>query len=124
MGKCGNKFIVKLQKFTGKVIYLFIYYFIKILPYVSLWGFSVQQFLNCNFYSVQKRLSSSLLFKNVKIKIYRPIILLLVLFGCETWSLTLREESRLKVYQNRVLRRIFGPKGDGVTWEWRKLHNE
>ena len=47
-----------------------------------------------------------------------------VLYGCGTWSLTLREEHRLRVFENRVLRRIFGPKGDGVTGEWRKLHNE
>ena len=47
-----------------------------------------------------------------------------VLCGCETWSLTLREEDRLRVFENRVLRRIFGPKRDEVTWEWRKLHNE
>jgi len=46
------------------------------------------------------------------------------LFGCETWSLTLREECRLRVFENRVLRRIFGPKRDEVTREWRKLHNE
>jgi hypothetical protein len=47
-----------------------------------------------------------------------------VLYGCETWSLTLREEHRLRVFENRVLRRIFGPKGDEVTGGWRKLHNE
>jgi hypothetical protein len=47
-----------------------------------------------------------------------------VLYGCETWSLTLREEHKLKVFENRVLRRIFGPKRDGVTGGWRKLHNE
>jgi hypothetical protein len=47
-----------------------------------------------------------------------------VLYGCETWSLTLREEHRLRVFENRVLRRIFGPKRDEVTGEWRKLHNE
>ena len=47
-----------------------------------------------------------------------------VLYGCETWSLTLREERRLRVFDNRVLRRIFEPKRDDVTWEWRKLHNE
>jgi hypothetical protein len=47
-----------------------------------------------------------------------------VLYGCETWSLTLREERELGVFENRVLRRIFGPKRDGVTGEWRKLHNE
>ena len=69
-------------------------------------------------------LSSSLLSKNIKIKIYRTIILPVVLYGCETWSLTLREERRLRVFENRVLRRIFGPKRDEVTREWRKLHNE
>ena len=47
-----------------------------------------------------------------------------VLYGCDTWSLTLREEYRLKVFENRVFRRVFGPKRDGVTGEWRKLHNE
>jgi hypothetical protein len=62
--------------------------------------------------------------KNLKIRIYKTIILLVVLYGCETWSLTLREEYRLGVFENRVLMRIFGPKGDEVTGEWRKLHNE
>jgi hypothetical protein len=47
-----------------------------------------------------------------------------VLYGCETWSLTVREEPKLRVFENRVLRRIFGPKRDGVTGRWRKLHNE
>jgi hypothetical protein len=60
--------------------------------------------------------------KNVKIKIYRTIILPDVLYGCETWSLTLMEECRLRVFENRVLRRIFGPKRDEVTGEWRRLH--
>ena len=69
-------------------------------------------------------LSSSLLSKNLKIKIYRTIILPVVLYGCETWSLTLKEERRLRVLENRVLRRIFGPKRDEVAGEWRKLHNE
>jgi hypothetical protein len=63
-----------------------------------------------------------LLSKILKIKIYRTLILPVVLYGCETWSLSLREESR--VFENRVLRRIFGPKRDKVTGEWRKLHNE
>jgi hypothetical protein len=62
--------------------------------------------------------------KNVKIKIYRSIILPLVLYGCETWSLTLREERRLSVFENRVLWRIFWLKRGEVTGEWRKLHNE
>ena len=54
----------------------------------------------------------------------KSIILPVVLYECETWSLVLREERRLKVFENRVLRRIFGPKRDGVTGEWRNLHNE
>jgi hypothetical protein len=58
-----------------------------------------------------------LLSKNVKTKIYRTIILPVVLYGCETWSLTLREEHRLRVLENRLLRRIFGPKSDEVTGE-------
>ena len=79
---------------------------------------------NACYYSVQNLLSSSLLSKNLKIKIYRTIILPIVLYGCETSSLTLREELRLRVSENRVLRRVFGPKRDEVTGEWRKLHNE
>jgi len=62
--------------------------------------------------------------KNLKIKIYRTITLPVVLYGCETWSLTLREERRLGVFENRVLRRVFGSMRDEVTGEWRKLHNE
>jgi len=73
---------------------------------------------------VQNLLSSNLLSKNLKIKIYRTIILPVVLYGCETWSLTLMEELRLRVFENRVLRRIFEHKRDEVTEEWRKLHNE
>jgi len=69
-------------------------------------------------------LSSSLLSKNLKITVCRTVILLVVLYGCETWSLTLREERRIRVSENRVLRRIFGSKRDEVTGEWRKLHNE
>jgi hypothetical protein len=60
----------------------------------------------------------------VKSKIYKTIILPMVLYGCETLSLTLREKHRLRVFENRVLRRIFGPKRDEVTGGWRKLHNE
>ena len=69
-------------------------------------------------------LSSRLLSKNLKIEIYRTIILPVVLYGSETWSLTFREERRLRVFENRVLKRVFGPKRDEVTGEWRKLHNE
>jgi hypothetical protein len=60
----------------------------------------------------------------LKIKIHRSIILPVVLYGCKTWSLILREECRLRVFENRVLRRIFGLKKDKVIGEWRKLHNE
>src|SRR5215510_4705943 len=76
------------------------------------------------YHSVQNLLSSRLLSKNLKINIYRTIILPVVLYGSETRSLTLREEHRLRVFENRVLRRVFGPKRDEVTGEWRKLHNE
>jgi hypothetical protein len=65
-----------------------------------------------------------LLSENVKIKIYRTIILRVVLYGCESWSLTLREECRPRVFENRVLRKKFGPKRDEVTGEWRRLHNK
>ena len=69
-------------------------------------------------------LSSRLLSKNLKIKIYRTIILPVVLYGCETWSLTSREERRLRVFENKVLRRIFGPRSDEGTGDWRRLHKE
>jgi hypothetical protein len=69
-------------------------------------------------------LSSSLLSKNVKTKTYRSVILPVVLYGCENWLLTLKEECRLRVFENRVLRRIFGPKRDEVLVEWRRLHNK
>jgi hypothetical protein len=74
---------------------------------------------NACYYSAQNLLSSSLLTKNLKDKIYSTIILPVVLYGCETWLLTLREERRLS-----VLRRLFGPKRDKVAGKWRKLHNE
>ena len=69
-------------------------------------------------------MSSRLLSKNLKIKIYRSIILPVVLYVCETWSLILREERKLRVFENMVLRRIFGPRRNEVTGEWRRLHNE
>ena len=73
---------------------------------------------------MQNLLSSRLLSKNLKIKIYRTIILSAVLYGCETWSLTLREERKLRVFEDTVLRSIFGPRKDEVTGKWRRLHNE
>jgi len=79
---------------------------------------------NACYHSVQNLLSSRLLSNNFKIKIYRTIILPVVLYGCETCSLTLREERKLRVFENMVLRRIFGPRRDEVTGELRILHNE
>jgi hypothetical protein len=79
---------------------------------------------NAYYHSVQNLLSSRLLLKNVKITIYKTIILPVVLYGYETFSMTLREEHGLRVFENKVLRRIFGPKRDEVTGGWRKLHNE
>jgi len=79
---------------------------------------------NACYHSVQNVLSSRLLSKNLKIKTYRTIILPFVLYGCEAWSLTLREERKLRVFDKMVLRRIFGPRRDEETREWRRLHNE
>jgi hypothetical protein len=73
--------------------------------------------------SVHSLLSSRLLSRKLKVKIYKTIIVPIILYGCETWSVTLREEHRLREFENRVLRRIFGSKRDEVTGEWRKLHN-
>jgi hypothetical protein len=78
---------------------------------------------NACYHSVQNLLPSRLLSKNTTIRICRTIILPVVLYGCETWSVTLREEHRLRVFENRAPRRIFGPKRDEVT-KGRKLHNE
>ena len=90
---------------------------------------SIQEELKCRLkagnschYSVETLLSSRLLSKNLKIKIYKTI-LPVVIYGCETWSLTLREECGLRAFENRILRRISGPKSD-ENGEWRMLHNE
>jgi len=79
---------------------------------------------NACYHSVQNLLSSRWLSKNLKMKIYRTVILSVVLYGCETWSLTLREERKLRLFGNVVLRRIFGPRRNEVTGKWRRLHNE
>ncbi|PNF43171.1 hypothetical protein B7P43_G15655 [Cryptotermes secundus] len=79
---------------------------------------------NACYHSVQNLLSSRLLSKSIKNRIYKTIILHVVPYGFETWSLTLREEHRLRVFENRLLRRIFGSKRDEVTGGWRKLQNE
>jgi hypothetical protein len=75
-------------------------------------------------HSVQSRVYCCLLFRNVTVKIYKTIILPVVLYGCETWSFTLREEHRLRVFEDKVLRIIFGPKMNDVIGEWRQLHIE
>jgi len=86
----------------------------------------------CIYLEYKKKLTLSIIYnskllmllsKNLKIKIYRTIIFPVLLYGCETWSL-LREEKKLRVFENMVLRRIFGPRRDEVTGEWRRLHNE
>jgi hypothetical protein len=78
---------------------------------------------NSCYHLVQSLLSSCLLSRNLKVKIYKTIILPVVLYGCETWSLSLREKHRLRVFENKVLRRIFGPKRDEVMEDLRKLHS-
>ena len=70
---------------------------------------------NACYYSLQKILSSHLLSKKLKVNIYKTIILPVVFYGCETWSLTLREEHRLRVFENKLLRKIFGAKRDEIT---------
>jgi hypothetical protein len=79
---------------------------------------------NACYHSVQSLLSSRLLSMNVKVKIYKTIIPPVVLYGCETWFLILKEEHIIRVSENRILRTVFGPNRDEVTGEWRKLHNE
>ena len=78
---------------------------------------------NACYYLREKILSSRLLSKNLKVNTYKTIILTVVLYGCETCSLTLKEEQRLRALENKVLRKIFGTKRDEITGEWRKLHN-
>jgi len=79
---------------------------------------------NACYYLVHNLTSSCWLSKNIKMKIYRPTISPIVLYACETWPLTLMEERRLRVFENKVLRTIFEPMRDEETEEWRKLHNE
>ena len=79
---------------------------------------------NACYLSMQNLLFSSLLPKKLQIKVYITIILTVVLYGCDTWSLTLREKYRLSLFENRVLRRMCGHKRDEVFGDWRKLHNE
>ena len=78
---------------------------------------------NACYYSLEKILSSRLLSNKLKVKTYKTIILPAKLYGCETWSLTLGEGHRLRVFENKTLRKIFGAKKDKITGELRKLHN-
>jgi hypothetical protein len=78
---------------------------------------------NACYHFVQSLLSSRLLSRNIRVKTYKTIILPAVLYGCETWSLTLKEEHRLRVFENRVLRRTFIPQRDEVVGKWRRLHS-
>jgi hypothetical protein len=99
------------------------YYSVQNACYYSVQNACYYSVQNACYYSVQNLLASRLLSKNLTIRIYRTIILPVVLYGCETWSLILKDERRLRVFENMVLRRIFGSKRDEVTGEWRKLHN-
>ena len=78
---------------------------------------------NACYFSFEKILSSRLFSKKLKVKTYKTIVIPVVLYGYETWSLTLREEHTLSVFENKVLRKTFGAKKDEITGEWRKLHN-
>ena len=120
---------IKKKKYSYIKCHLFIYlFFVSAFLYVG--GIRRKIFLksrlrsgNACYHSVQNLLSSRLLSKNLNIKVYRTIILPIALYGCETWSLALREERNLRVFE-KVLRRIFGTMREEVTREWRRLHNE
>jgi hypothetical protein len=84
---------------------------------------SGRNFRNACYHLVQCLLSPHLSSRNIKVKIYKNMILTVFLYWCETWSLTFRKEQRLRVFENRVLRRIFGPKRDEVTGQWRRLRS-
>jgi hypothetical protein len=87
-------------------------------------GESLLPFISFHFSPVQKVLFPWLVSKSKKVNTFKIIILPVVVYGCEPWSLTVGEERRLRVFVNRVLRRIFGPKREEVVGDWRKLHNE
>ena len=78
---------------------------------------------NACYYSLEKMLSSHLISKKFKVNTYKTIILPVVLYGCETWSLTLRQDQRLRVFKHKVLRKLFGSKSNKIIGKWRKLHN-
>jgi len=141
----NNSYMYKNEYPSVVYVYIYIYIYIYIDTHTHTRIYTYRRFLVPNFHIyyiilnifilplciyiyiyiyIYTHVSSRLLSKNLKIKVYRNIILPVVLHGYKTWSLTLREERRLRVFENRVLRRIFGPKRDEVTREWRKLHNE
>jgi hypothetical protein len=123
--KAGQKHSIQIANRSFEVVAKF-KYFLTTLSDQNCMQEELDSGLNSGnvcYHSVQSLLSSRLLSRNVKVKIYKTIILPVVFYGCETWSLTLREENRLRVFENGVLR-IFGPKRDETTGEWRRLHNE
>jgi hypothetical protein len=124
--KAGQKYSIKIANRSFEVVAKFRYLGTTLTDQICM-NEEIKSRTNSGnvcCHSVQSPLSSRLLSRNVKVKIYKTIILPVVLYGCETWSLTLREEHRLRAFENSVLRRIFGTKRDEVTGEWRKLHNE
>ena len=101
---------------------IFFYWQIFVVTVDHLFLYYIKLFNAC-YYSLQKILSSHLLSKKLKVNTYKTIILPVVSYGCETWFLTLREEHRLRVFENKVLRKIFWAKRYEITGEGRKLHN-
>jgi hypothetical protein len=121
--KAGQKHSIKITKRSFENVEKFKYLGITLTDRNCMWE-EQTKFGECLLPFSPESYVFCLVSKNVKDKIYKTIILTVVLYGCETWSLTLREEHRLRVFENRVLRRTFGPKRDEVRVEWRKLHSE
>jgi hypothetical protein len=109
-------YVTRERLYVHPVLLYFVFEKIYLKP--RPWSLSCAYFLNAESFSFTS------LFKNIKVKVYKTIILALLVCWCGSWSLTRREERRLRVFKNRVLKVIFGPKRDEVTGEWRKPHNE
>ncbi|KAJ4444090.1 hypothetical protein ANN_05879 [Periplaneta americana] len=126
LGMMNTGLLVGIQT-TGRLLI----YFVLIIAYATVTNINdireeIKHRINMGnacYYSVEKLLSSNLLSKNLEVRIYKTIILPVVQYGCETWTLALREEHRLRVFENKFLRKIFWAKRDEVTGEWRKLNN-